>query len=180
MAFCSKCGAEIPEGSAFCPACGAPVAGDANAANNAGQAQNSFANSIKNINNTPDYTSEIDPADAQQNKIYGVLAYLGILVLIPIFAAPKNSRYARFHSNQGLVLLIFSVGYTIISSILRGIIKVREDFWGYVYSYTPEWVNVILGLLSIPFIVLAIIGIVNAVQGKCKELPVIGKIKILK
>ena len=28
MAFCSKCGAEIPEGSRFCTKCGAPVNGD--------------------------------------------------------------------------------------------------------------------------------------------------------
>jgi len=34
-------------------------------------------------------------------------------------------------------------------------------------------------ILSIAFIVLAIYGIVNAVQGKCKKLPIIGKFDIL-
>lgn len=29
MAFCAKCGKEVPEGATFCPACGAPVGGAA-------------------------------------------------------------------------------------------------------------------------------------------------------
>ena len=40
--------------------------------------------------------------------------------------------------------------------------------------------SVITWAVGILIIVLAIIGIINAVQGKAKELPIIGKIKILK
>ena len=35
-------------------------------------------------------------------------------------------------------------------------------------------------LLSVACLVLAILGIINAVNGKAKELPVVGKIRILK
>ena len=38
----------------------------------------------------------------------------------------------------------------------------------------------ILSLVYIVFTVLAIIGIINALNGKAKELPVIGKYKLLK
>ena len=49
----------------------------------------------------------VDPADFEKNKIFAILAYLGILVLIPILAA-KDSPFAKYHANQGLVLLIGS------------------------------------------------------------------------
>ena len=47
------------------------------------------------------------------------------------------------------------------------------------------WIIPILGwiiapILSIVITVLAVIGIINAVNGKAKELPIIGKYKILK
>ena len=41
------------------------------------------------------------------NKVMAILSYFGILVLIPIFAA-KDDAFARYHANQGLVLLIAS------------------------------------------------------------------------
>lgn len=43
--------------------------------------------------------------DVNGNKVFGILAYIGILFLVPLFAA-KDSQYARFHTNQGLVLFI--------------------------------------------------------------------------
>ena len=63
---------------------------------------------IKNLNNTNDFTEEFEQEDIQNNKTMAILAYIGILVLIPIFAA-KESKFARFHANQGLVLLIIMV-----------------------------------------------------------------------
>ena len=48
-------------------------------------------------------------ADAEQNKVFGILAYLGILCLIPLLAA-KDSRFARYHANQGLVLFLGAIG----------------------------------------------------------------------
>lgn len=100
-----------------------------------------------------------------------VLAYFGILVLIPLFAA-KHSRYARYHTNQGLALciaaIIYSVVYGILSSVLLAI------------SWRLYFVLTILGVVSIFFFVLMIIGIVNAAGGKIKPLPLVGKMRILK
>ena len=41
-------------------------------------------------------------------------------------------------------------------------------------------INSLLGLVSLAFLVLSIIGIVNAVNGKAKQLPVIGKFTLIK
>ena len=42
--------------------------------------------------------TEVTPEDVQNNKVFAILAYIGILVLVPIFAA-KESKFARFHAN---------------------------------------------------------------------------------
>lgn len=211
MAFCGQCGNPIEDGAKFCPRCGTAVVaatpapetaavGAAPASPTASQAPvppqaaptapqapvppaaaQAAVNAFANLNNTADTTAQYDPQDIANNKAMGVLAYLGILVLVPILGA-KQSKFARFHANQGLTLLGVEVIYSIVSAILRAVIKTEETLWGYglgIYT-TPTWLNVILGLISIPLLVLAILGIVNAAQGKAKELPLIGKFQWLK
>ncbi len=94
--------------------------------------------------------------DIDKNKVFAILSYFGFLVLVPIFAA-KDSPFAKFHANQGLVLFILEVIITIVSSFLS-----------------------IVGILNIAVAVFAIMGIIYAAQGQAKDLPVIGTIKILK
>jgi uncharacterized membrane protein len=113
--------------------------------------------------------------DIADNKVMAVLAYFGLLVLVPIFAA-KNSKYARFHANQGLVLLIFSVALSIINSIITAV--TASLLWR--APIVALIINLIFAAAWIFLLVLAIMGIVNAATGKEKEIPLIGKIKILK
>ena len=123
-------------------------------------------NDLNNLNATPDHTASYDPADVQNNKVMGVLSYLGILVLIPLLAA-RNSPFARFHCNQGIVLALAEVVAGVVLGIGRRMLLVG-------------WIFRLVGsLASILWIVLAVIGILNAINGRAKELPVIGGIKIL-
>lgn len=111
--------------------------------------------------------------DVNQNKIYGIFAYLGILVLIPIFAA-KDSFYARFHANQGLILLIFNILMTAARRILTFVLKVAT------FGLMNHAINAVMvtatSLITLAFI---IIGIVNACSGEAKRLPVIGGFTLL-
>ena len=180
MAFCGKCGTKVEEGIKFCSNCGeaigtpapeqktqqAPPAAEQPAAN-----QNDFYAKVAALNNTADTTAEYDANDIAQNKAMGILAYFGPLCFIPMFAA-KGSKFARFHANQGLVLLIACVAWSIASSIVNAIILA--------ISWRLYFITTIISLISIVFAVLAVIGIINAANGKAKELPVLGKIKILK
>ncbi len=125
--------------------------------------------------NTPDTTGEYTQEDINQNKMMGVLAYLGILVLIPLFAA-KESKFARYHTNQGLILLIL-YGILLVFNILLGAVWRIRFFYASVAHPAVTWITF---LLSIPLLVLSIIGIVNVVNGKVKELPVVGKFKLIK
>jgi len=102
--------------------------------------------------------AEFDPQDISSNKIMAALSYLGIFVLIPLLAA-KDSKYARFHVNQGLILLICAVVSFAVSKI--------------------PGLAFIAWILNLAILILAVIGIINAVKGQAKELPYIGKYKIL-
>lgn len=181
MAFCGKCGNQINDEVKFCPICGTPIgngtqegaAQSAQPAQSAPQAggQSSFGAKLATLNNTTDNTADFDKADVETNKAMGILSYFGPLVLIPIFAAPK-SKYARYHANQGLILLLAEIAYGIIYSILSAILIA--------ISWRLYFIVSIIGIISIIFVVLAVIGIINAVNGRAKELPIIGKFRILK
>ena len=169
MAFCGKCGTKVEEGIKFCSNCGeaigapaseqevtqAPPVAEQHAAN-----QNDFSAKVAALNNTADTTADYDANDIAQNKAMGILAYFGPLCFIPMFAA-KGSKFARFHANQGLVLLIACVAWSIASSIVNAIILA--------ISWRLYFITTIIGLVSIVFAVLAIIGIINAASGKAKE-----------
>jgi uncharacterized membrane protein len=116
-------------------------------------------------------------SDVQQNKVYAVLAYIGILVLIPIFAA-KGSRFARYHANQGLVLCIGEVAWLIITRVILAIVGAGVTTLSGLGLYGI--LSLLLSLVNLVFLVFAIIGIINAAQGQEKPLPLIGSIQILK
>lgn len=164
MAFCRKCGTQVEESISLCPSCGEEIG-------KKGAKKSSFQEISKNLKNVSDTTSEFDSADITENKVMAIMSYLGIFVLIPIFAA-KESKFAQFHANQGLALLIASIAYGIAYGILSAIIMLISQA---LFSLVG-----LLGFVGWAFLALAIIGIINAASGKAKELPIIGKIRILK
>lgn len=98
--------------------------------------------------------------DVQDNKVMAILAYL--IFFIPLIAA-KDSRFAMFHANQGFNNFLLAVAVNIIGSIL--------PFIGWF---------IILPIGNIVVFIFAILGIVNAVNGQEKELPLIGKLSFFK
>lgn len=166
MAYCGKCGMQVENQVKLCPGCERAIDGTESTE------KNDFETKFQKLNNTTDTTGEFDAKDIADNKVIAILSYLGILVLVPIFGA-KGSKFARFHANQGLVLCITAVVYSIAYSILTGILIAVS--WRLYAAFSG-----IFGFVSLIFAVWVILGIVNAIGGKAKELPVIGKFKILK
>ncbi len=93
-------------------------------------------------------------------KATGIVAYIGILGwLIAFLAGDKEG--AKVHLNQGLVLALGGI----ISSAI---------------AWIPFFGTIIGCVLDIVILVFAIMGIVYAATDNDNELPLIGKIKILK
>ncbi|MBD5463959.1 MAG: hypothetical protein HDR24_13055 [Lachnospiraceae bacterium] len=91
-------------------------------------------------------------------KVTSIVAYLSwIGLIIALLAGDKEG--AKFHINQALVIMLFS-----LVSFL---------------SFIPV-VGILVGIWSIFMVVCWILGLVAAIKQEEKEVPLIGKIRILK
>ena len=122
MAYCDKCGVQVANDVRFCPVCGSKL-----------------MEACEDSDNAKDTTTSYD---VESNKAMAVLSYLGILVLVPLLGA-KNSPFARFHTNQGLILCIATILYSVAmtSNIHINFIKrVRRGGVSYANQsiYTPQ------------------------------------------
>ena len=169
MKKCPKCGAELEDSVSICPKCNHKLV-----------VTSDFVKKIEALNDTPDSSNEYSYDEIEKNKILALFSYIGLLILIPIFAA-KDSKYAKYHIGQGLILLIFSLIIYVVTTIIGAVggataVLVGGNL-GALIALPFNLIGTLLGLVPLPFM---IIGIINAVTGKAKELPIIGKYKILK
>lgn len=136
-----------------------------------GNNMNDVADALKNLNNTKDESYNYSKDDINNNMLMAILCYLSILVFVPIFAV-KDSKFVKFHANQGLVLficeLIVSAILTVIGMVIGKIIII-----GFLF-------DIISWIISVAFLAVSVVGIFNVITGKAKELPIIGGIRILK
>ena len=147
MAFCNKCGNQLPDGANNCPFCGAPTGNAQQNTQNTQNTQNA-QNFVNNMMNTADTTSQFDPQDINDNKGMSVLAYIGILFLIPLLACP-NSRFARYHTNQGLVLFLLELAIGVVTSIFAFIPVIGPIIGGLISAVGGIFTLVLLSLIHI-------------------------------
>lgn len=146
-------------------------AGETAQNNGAGAPNNSAAQGAgaAPVFQTEDFTSRHTEEDIRENKAVALLSYIFILFLVPLLACP-NSKFARFHANQGLVLFLTELAGSIVFGIIR--VMFRFIHLGIIGSLLAWVFNALM-------LVLIIVGIINAAQGRARELPIIGKIHIL-
>lgn len=124
-------------------------------------------------------TSEFEEQDINNNKVLSLFSYLGILVLIPILAA-KDSKFAKFHANQGLVIIIAGIALEVINIIINVIFNFTIYKIAIVGTILSILVSLIFWILSILLLVLVVYGIVSACQGKAVRFPFVDKLTIIK
>lgn len=185
MAFCTKCGAQVPDGTTFCTACGSPIAAAAAAApqpqqaqqfqqppqqqyqqpNFQQQAQQQFQQQYQPVDNF-DHTAEFTAKDISENKVVAMLIYLsGVIGLfISFICGSTNSPYASFHARQWLKIYVMQV-LTIVCSFLL--------IWTIIVPIAGAIFSVILEVLQI-------IGFFQVCGGKAKEPAIIRNFKFLK
>jgi uncharacterized membrane protein len=90
--------------------------------------------------------------DVEQGKLLAILSYLvPIVFIVPLIQ--KDNHFSLFHAKQVVLLVIGYIIATIIATITCGIGMI----------------------LYLPLFVLNIMGLVYAIQGQYKPLPLVGK-----
>ena len=97
--------------------------------------------------------------DIEKNKVMAGLAYF--IFFLPLIVCP-DSAFGKFHANQALLLFIVAIVGNMLLSL-----------------------NPFIGWALIPFFgiavtVFVIIGLISGLQGAVKELPIIGKYRLIK
>lgn len=181
MKYCYKCGKELDDDSRFCVRCGVEQPQNNSQNENTSNRQAGGSSGDNGWFKGKDRTSEYDPDDIARNKSYGIVGCIPILFFIPLVACPE-SRYGKFCANQGLLLLILGAALGVVGSIINGafsIIKAMLGHW-FVFGFALSVANGIISFLLWAIVtVLFVVAFVGACQGKAKELPLIGKLRIL-
>lgn len=165
--YCYNCGHEINKEFKYCPYCGTKQ-------------------SIKiRLSTKKEETKEKKKVVYKydnKTKSIAVLSYLSILALIPYFNK-KNNAFIKFHAKEGMNLLLVWIAYLILLR-LSYFIKITKRIWFFdtaaVRIYTPMWVIIPMWILGILILIINIIGIVNVLRNKKEELPIVGKLNIIK
>lgn len=97
------------------------------------------------------------PVAAENENLIAALAYF--IFFLPLIAA-KDSKFAMYHANQAFNLFVLWVALTVANIV--PILGQLVWFFGSIFS-----------------VVLLVIGIMNAFNGKEQPLPVIGKFKLV-
>lgn len=101
--------------------------------------------------------------DIDANKSMGIVAYF--IFFIPLLVeSSKNSPYAKFHVNQGLLIVLAAIAVNVIGTLTTIILI------GFL----------ILPLGGIAVFILWVIGLMNAINGVAKPLPFIGQFTLIK
>lgn len=121
-----------------------------------------------------DETNLFENKDIEENCILAIFSYIPFLFFVPMIIKPK-SGYLRYHGIQGLTMFLTFIILEFFNVIICAIISSVSD------STVSAILTIIVTLIINLFVLLLIsIGIANAVKGIARELPVIGKYKLLK
>lgn len=92
-----------------------------------------------------------------------IVAYLTLIGWILAFGC-GNREESKFHLNQALVLMLARIVWGLIAKVL-------------VFIPIIGWIVIAVGYICLS--ILWIIGLINAIQGTEKPLPIIGELQIL-
>ena len=184
-----KCNAEVKAKDKFCSACGESLGKEKKKKEsniNQDEIFNKIGDNLEKILDTEDTSKEYTKKDIEDNKGLAILSYIGPLALIPYFKG-KDSKYVKYHAVQGMNLLIVWVVFTIFAAILS-MIKITKScdhspIFGVVTNcvkVTPWWIKFPIDIIGLCLLIISILGVVYALLGKAKKLPLIDKVNIIK
>ena len=122
--------------------------------------------------------------DAEKHKGVAIVGYIPPLFIIPLLVAP-NSKFAKYHANQGLLVFIIAGACTMAAIILELCILVlfpmlRNIHLDILASLGSCAAHLGAMALLVAIAGFAICGIINAANGETKPLPLIGRYTLIR
>ncbi len=154
MAFCSKCGSAVPEGSAFCSVCGSPTS-------------SASAPAVPPPPPTP--TAAAGPVSTGlSSNVAAALSYFFITGIIFLLMDQfKQDKFVRFHSFQAVAYgVIVTVFWIIWNNVLFGGILSLGFLWSLI-----TLVNTLIGLAILAYWLFLMY---KAYNNETYKIPVIG------
>lgn len=105
------------------------------------------------------------PDDVEANKAMAVLAYL--IFFLPLIVCPE-SKFAKFHANQGLIVLIAGAFLSIVGP--------GSGLFSILFLPISVLLGIAISLIGLALFVLVIMNMISASKGEMKPLPLIGNI----
>ena len=102
------------------------------------------------------------PPEVEEGRTFAILSYALGLVGLPFFLVPlimRNNEFSLYHAKQCLILWLAGLALSVAGGIL-----------------TIVCIGVLVLMVGgILLLVLDVMGLINAIQGQTKPLPLIGK-----
>ena len=164
---CNNCGNEVTTEGTNCPFCGFPLYAGYQQPQGQGYQQAQGAQYNQNYQQPQGFqhnqgnqsgSFSMDPKTA---AIVCYLTWIGLV--IALLSADRSDPFFRFHLNNVFVLIISGCIFGVVSVIL-------------VFIPILGWLAILAG--SIFLTVCLIMGLINAINGECKPLPLLGSFKI--
>lgn len=132
---------------------------------------------VEGFMDTKNHSDEFTNDDVNSNKNSALLCYIPFVSLYFILnGSVKKSDYLKCHANQGLDVTILSVLVYFLAKVLSSIFRETS----FIINDIPGWLEVLIAIMYFICFLYMLFGIINTVNGSSKELPIIGKIKLIK
>jgi len=102
----------------------------------------------------------MDQTTISEGKTPAIISYITVigLLIAYIINNSKQNTFTQFHIGQSVRIVVLSIANSVLAYLL------------------PNSLSMLTSIISLCILVLVILGIVNAVNGKATPLPVIGTI----
>ena len=168
MAKCPKCGAHVNNDDIFCPQCKTKIDTEQEARPQTDR-KNPFSEG-------EDFSHAYSAQDVANNRLAAALCYIPLVCLYPILFRTRASAYVRFHANQGLVLFLAEILFSFAVWLLDYFLSPLPVLG----SLVQLSLGIVVWLLRLVFFVMTVVGVYRAYTGRAKQLPLIGKITLIK
>ena len=189
MKKCSKCNIEFDDSAVFCSTCGTKLKKERKSSKKYESKEKKFFNkigdNIEKILDTEDTSKDYKDEEIDSYRGLAALSYIGPLALIP-YLKGKDNKYAYYHAVQGMNLLLVWIIYTVLAiafyqiKVTKSCSYILGEFISKCETTTPWWIRFPFGIIGFALFILSVIGIIYALFGKAKKLPVIDKVNIIK